>query len=411
MRVLLIHKLYEYTGGAEVFFRETERVLRANGHDTWLIATGTPAADEPENLSRLTAPDYKSDSLLTKILDIPKSIYDLRKRTQVKAIIQEYKPDIVHLFSMNVHLTPAVIDAACDENIPLVGTFNDYRHICPNYKLFQNNQLCKQCKGGKFYNTVLNKCAKNSLGLSVASAAEAYVHQYMDVYGKFDHFTFSSDFLASTTQEFWPNREISWSKLRNPFESRSFMRSMQDDGYILYFGRIIEEKGVDRLIEAAELLPDIPFKIVGDGPDYQPLQQVVRDRGLTNVEFLGPKWGNELFPILDSARAVVVPSIWHENFPYVINQAFSIGKPVIGSDRGGIPELVDNGVRGLIFDPNNVAELAACIRRLYGDPAEAKKMGDAAKAYSDDIFNDEVFYKDIMSAYEWTLDAHNSHRR
>jgi glycosyltransferase involved in cell wall biosynthesis len=411
VKILLIHKLYEYTGGAEVFFRETERVLRENGHEILMIATGTSTPEDPANLRRLEAPDYKADSLLTKIKDIPKSIYDSRKRTQVKAIIEKFKPDIVHLFSMNVHLTPAVIDAAFEKNVPLVGTFNDYRHICPNYKLFQNNRICKECKGGKFYNTVRYKCAKNSLGLSIASAAEAYVHQYMDVYGKFDHFTFSSDFLAQTTQEFWPNREMSWSKLRNPFESRSFTRSTQDEGYILYFGRIIEEKGVDRLIEAAKLLSDIPFKIVGNGPDYEPLQQVVRDSGLTNVEFLGPKWGDELFPILNAARAVVVPSIWHENFPYVINQAFSIGKPVIGSDRGGIPELVENGKRGLIFEPNDVEELAACIRRLYGDVVEAHKMGDAAKAYSDDIFNDEVFYKDIMFAYERTLDAHHSHRR
>lgn len=412
MRVALAHKFFRLTGGADVFFRESERILRENNHTTLMIATGEEGdLVGVSNGLLLEAPAYDAPGALAKLRSLPAAIYDREKKKKVKAALQEFQPDILHVFAMNVHLSPSIVFAAKELGIPVVGTFNDYKHICPNYKLFHHNGICYDCKGKKFYNAARNNCCKDSRALSVASMIEAYVHEAMRVYDSFDHFTFSSSFLANVTQEFWPDKPISWSKLLNPFDSRKYVAPDRYDPYGLYFGRLIDEKGVDRLIAAAARVPEFSIKIIGDGPDLTALEGQARSRGLTNVEFLGPKWGAALDEILQFARFVVVPSIWHENFPYVINQSFAFGRPVIGARRGGIVELVDHGARGLIFDPDNVEELAQAIAALAVDEDLARRMGKVAKTWSDDLFCDEIAYRDIIHAYEVAIRAHSSHRR
>lgn len=412
MRIALAHKFIRLTGGADVFFRESERVLRENNHETLMIATGEEAdlIGVPNGLL-LEAPAYDAPGALAKLRSLPAAIYDREKKKIVKAALQSFQPDVLHVFAMNVHLSPSIVFAAKELGIPVVGTFNDYKHICPNYKLFHHNDICYDCKGKRFYNAVKNNCCKGSRALSIASMVEAYVHESMHVYDHFDHFTFSSDFLANITREFWPHRPVSWSKLRNPFDSRKYTAPDRYDPYGLYFGRLIDEKGVDRLVAAAALVPDFLIKVIGDGPDLAGLKLQAASLGLTNVEFLGPKWGAELDEILQHARFVVVPSIWHENFPYVINQSFAFGRPVIGACRGGITELVDHGTRGLIFDPDNVEELAHAMTTLASDEDLARRMGKTAKTWSDDLFRDEIAYSDIIKAYEVAIRAHHSNRR
>lgn len=403
MRILLAHKLWELTGGAEVFFRETERVIREAGHDTMLVATGTPQADDPDNLVLMDAPAYDSGGILTKVVNLPEAIYSRKKRAHFQQIIRDFKPDIVHIFAVNVHLSPSIIDAAEAEGVPVVATFNDYKHICPNYKLFAQGEICFSCKGGKFYHCAAKACAKGSRPLSIASTIEAYTHQAMGLYKKIKHFTFSSNFLAETTLDFWDGRDVSWSKLLNPFDSAKYQAPDVYEPFGLYFGRIIDEKGVDRIIDAASDIGGFPIKIVGNGPDEDMLRQRVVQEGLENVEFLGPMWGDELDKILSRAGFVIVPSIWHENFPYVINQSFAFGRPVVGSNRGGITELVDDGTRGLIFEPDEPGALASAINRLLADPDAQRRMGQNAKKYSDDLFNDETSLKNLMFAYERAL--------
>lgn len=405
MRVLLAHKFYETVGGAEVFFRETERALRLAGHQTEMIATGNASSTVPKDVHLLDAPNYKSGSFFKKALSLPTSIYDLNKQRQVAQIIERFKPDILHIFAINVHLTPAIVFAAKQAGVPVVVTMNDYKHICPNYKLYHHGKVCRDCEGEKFYNAIKNKCCKNEFGLSVASAMEAYVHRAIRYFDQIDHFTFSSDFIAQETQRFWPNRQISWSKLRNPFQSDAYEATAEYAQYGLYVGRVIEEKGVDKILQAAEAIDGFCIKIVGEGPDLDLLSRQAAQRGITNIEFLGAKWGDELELLIANARFVIVPSLWHENYPYVVIEAFAKGKPVIGSIRGGIPELVMDGETGLLFEPDDPVELATKIRFLAQNVDIARRLGRSAKAFADRQFTHELFLQELMQAYECALDA------
>lgn len=418
MRIILAHKFIKLTGGAEVFVQEAGRVLADNGHDVHYLATGSAEDVEwndyitPDNVTLLEAPTYSGGSTLSKVQSIPRAVWSNYAKKETSKLIDQFQPDLMHAFAIHVHLSPSILKAAKEKNVATVMTCNDYKHLCGNYKLFHNGAICMDCKGGKFLSPIRNKCAQNSIAMSTVTALEAYVQNKLGVYKNLvDHYTFSADFMANLTQEFWSNDDFSWSKLLNPFDSNSFTSIDGDNGYGLYFGRIIDEKGVDRLVEAAKNIDNFPIKIVGTGPDEEMLRARVKDLGLTNVEFLGPLWNKELEPVLSQARFVVVPSVWHENFPYVINQSFALGRPVIGANRGGITELISHGKRGLVYDADDISALSTAIKRLANDQKEARAMGEAAKDWSDNVFTDIRFNNELNEAYHKAQNAHSCTRR
>ncbi len=158
------------------------------------------------------------------------------------------------------------------------------------------------------------------------------------------------------------------------------------------------------LLSAAGIAKDAPLVVIGDGPDREMLKDLARTAELKNVRFVGPKWGVDLDNLLKNCRFVIVPSLWHENFPYVILQAFAAGKPVLGSERGGIPELVLHGKHGWIYGSSNPRELAYCIQEAFGTSNSIiQEMGERAKRFVTNEFNDEVFYQRIERIYRDVL--------
>lgn len=406
MRVLLAHKFFETRGGGEIFFHETGRALEQSGHEVAYFATSTdPSKADGSRTFLLPPPDYENSNPVRRATQIGRVIYSRSVKERFAEAIRTFKPDLVHVFSIHVHLTPSILTAAHEAGVPILMSCNDYKHICPNYKLYHHNRICTDCKGGKFYMAAVNRCCKGSLSLGVASALEAYAHDLMGVYDYVHTFLFSSQFMASETEEFWASRPFRWRRLRNPFDSTKFPLEAAYENYALFFGRLIEEKGVDVLLEAARLAPAVHVRIVGDGPEEGPLRARATEIGLTNVEFVGPLWGAGLDDVLAKARFVVVPSVWHENYPYVINQSFAFGKPVIASNRGGMPELVDHGKTGLIYDATDPAALAEAMQTLWDDPDRAVALGRAAKEYSDAEFNDQRFIQTLLGIYREVLDA------
>lgn len=404
MRILLTHNNFVVTGGAEVFFHEVGRVLAAQGHQIAYMCAQDEKADSPWKDYFSPVASYDQGSLVSKALSYPKLVYNRSAKQAMARLIADFKPDIVHAFAIYVQLTPSILDAAREAGVPVVMSCNDYKHICPNYKLYHHGKPCEECKGGKFYRAIVNRCSHDSLVYSVASSVEAYSHNSLNIYRKNVHtFLFASEFMAHKTEEFWGKGNFRWSMLRNPYEAKAHRAPKNLGEYALYFGRIIDEKGVNILLEAAALARDVPLVVVGDGPDLAMLKQQADAQCLTHVRFVGAKWGGELDQILRDARFVVVPSLWHENFPYVILQAFAMGKPVIGSNRGGITELVAHGERGLVYEACDANALADAMRTLMTDSVRTRGMSVAAKRYANIEFNDSKFYADIMNIYNGVL--------
>ena len=212
-------------------------------------------------------------------------------------------------------------------------------------------------------------------------------------------FLFASRFMAEMTEEFWEGQDFRWKLLRNPFNPMRYKAHIAPGNYALYFGRIIGEKGVNVLVDAAAMSPDVPVVIVGDGPDYESLKRNVAERKLVNVSFTGAKWGDELEHLIRESGFVVVPSLWHENFPYVILEAFAHGKAVVGAHRGGIPELVLDGERGFTYEATDARALSEKLDQMHSSPALQQKLGLAARAFVEEEFGDAQFYRSLNEIY------------
>jgi len=144
--------------------------------------------------------------------------------------------------------------------------------------------------------------------------------------------------------------------------------------------------------------------IVGEGPQEKELKTFVLNNKLNNVEFIGLKRGGELKSLVSNAKFVVVPSEWYENSPLVIYESFALGKPVIGSNIGGIPELIDDNVNGLIFEPGNSDELADKINFLLDRPKLITDYGKRAREKAEKDFSPEPHYEKMLEKYHRLLD-------
>lgn len=394
MKVLLVHKFFHITGGAEVFFLETARILSKNGHDVAFFSTKDKLNIKTKYEGYFVKPPKYN------VANIGKIIYSVEAKEKFAKLLDDFKPDVVHAFGIFTHISPSIFEAGKERKIPVVLTCNDYKHICPNYKLFHHGKLCEKCKGKKFYEAALNKCCHDSMAYSVASALESYYHEKMNLVRKnVDLFLFASNFMAKKTEEFWGKDTFRWKKLVNPIKIEPIKKSTGGSDYILFFGRLVEEKGVDKLLLTMKRLPKIKLIIVGDGPERKKLEELKTEKAIDNVEFVGEKWGKEVKKIIEESRFVVIPSIWYENLPYAIIQAFILGKTVVAAKIGGIPEIVKDKKNGVLYDPNKKESMMRAVNYLWQRPKSSLEMGKAARKYIQKEFNEEKFYKSLMGIY------------
>lgn len=407
MKILLVHKFWRKVGGAEVYFQDVARILRNHGHEVKIYTTDYAAEGSrdvfkrDDNVIFGKSVEYLNGNILNRLRNIPEVIYSKTHKEQFRKVVRDFKPDIVHVFAIYITITPSVLDVCTEENVPVVMSCNDYKHICPNYRLFHHGRICEDCKGGKFYKAVLNNCSKHSLAVSFISAVESYTHSRMDIWKKnVKAFLFESKFMMNKTEEFWGKGAANLEFLGKPFNATHYNLSKGDEGYILFLGRLSDEKGVDVLIRAMKQVPGAQLKIAGSGTHRTVLEKLAADEQISNVTFLGSKYGEELEVLLGNCRFLVVPSLWHENFPYVMMEAFARGKAVVGSDKGGIPEYIFPGETGYVFPSHDSEALAGYINELWSHPAKAEAMGAKAKELADKQFNDEAFYERLAEIYE-----------
>lgn len=182
--------------------------------------------------------------------------------------------------------------------------------------------------------------------------------------------------------------------------------------YIVYFGRLVPGKGLFTLIKAMEQIKEISLYIIGEGPLHKELQSFVKNSRLNNIRFLGYLSGRPLKEIMGNALFTVVPSECYETFGFVIAESFALGKPVIGSRLGAIPELIEDGVNGLLFEPGDAKELAFKIKYLLKNPSLIIQMGKNARKKVEEKFNPQIHYLRLIEIYERVIDDYKrSHPR
>jgi glycosyltransferase involved in cell wall biosynthesis len=200
----------------------------------------------------------------------------------------------------------------------------------------------------------------------------------------------------------WPEELIEY--VPNFIVLSEFVPQFNPGNYFLYLGRLSSEKGILTLVNAfmKTKFEDVKLLIVGDGPIKKQLEE--QTRADSRIRFTGYLSGGSLIKITRSALSVIVPSEWYENAPISILESFASGKPVIGSRIGGIPEMIDEGVNGYLFEPGNVDDLREKLELILSlSGKEISKMGQAARRKVEEKYNPGLHYEKLMDIYRRVL--------
>lgn len=346
--------------------------------------------------------DYqdKKLSFLKKIKVVLKILYNYQAKQNLEKLLREFQPDIAHLHNIYHQLSPSIIDMLKKYQIPMVMTLHDYKLICPNYKIYSKNEVCYKCQGERYYNCFFRKCMKDSYAKSFLVMIEAYLNnKILKLYHKIDLFIVPSHFMEDVCVKFG----ILENKLRvvNNFVDSSCISNakVSDKSYLLYFGRLSEEKGIDILLKAMEKIEDnIKLKIVGVGPEEKNLKiKSVKLKVKKNIEFIGYKYGEELNNLIINAKAIIIPSIGLENMPMSMLESMALGKVVIASKIGGISEVIKDGVNGMLFSSGNSDSLATKINQLREININDMEKNAIATIKN---FSSEEHYDNIINIYK-----------
>ncbi|MEF2838214.1 MAG: glycosyltransferase family 4 protein [Oscillospiraceae bacterium] len=399
MKVLMVNKFHYRKGGSETYYFTLAEAMKAMGHEVIFFAMedkkNIPCEQEEYFVSNASV-NGGIKSKLKIILHLTYSREAYKKMTQ---LLQAEKPDLVILNLVHKQITLSIIDAIKehDPKLPIFWTMHDLIAVCPSYTMRDGNgNICEKCLGGDFSHCVQNKCIKGSSLMSLLSKHEAEFIRRKKWYDRVDLYICPSEFYRRklTEGKFTKSPIVT---MRNPLPiGTEFDVSEADEGYVLYFGRLSPEKGVKTLIEAAKLC-GCHLVILGTGPQEAELKACAE--GFTNIEFKGFQTGATLKRYVRNSRCVVMPSACYENGPYSAMEAMTMGKPLIVSNRGGLPELVEDGVNGYIFD-GKAQELADRICQMQMLSKEQYiQMGRTSLEKAQGLFDAKAYIKQIESYY------------
>lgn len=340
MKVLLVNKYHYLRGGAEKYYFNLSRLLRLHGH---------------------------------KVAFLKKNI---------KLTLDNFRPDIVHIHNIYYHLPASIIGTIKSRGIPIVYTVHDYHLISSDMNMYYKNRNPLFLLGFYLFMFINKLLWINSRNIDYFLAPSKFMRRKLISHG-----------YSSRKVVYVPNFTFIKDKKYKPIIGT----------YVLFFGRLLEHKGVQILIKSAMETPDIKYRIAGDGKYKRPLLELVDKLKVKNVEFVGKLNGKKLEDSILNARFCVVPSLWPENCPMTILEAFALKKTVIASDIGGIPEIVEDAKNGLLFKPGDSNDLAEKIRLLWNNPKLAEKSGSEGLKTIKEKFSPEVHYKKLMAVYHKVL--------
>jgi glycosyltransferase involved in cell wall biosynthesis len=391
MNILLASKYFFPNGGTEIYLRILLDTLPALGHacvpfsvaykDNWpspyaKYFVPPPAVPDAPRLEQMRL----TPALALRLLE--RSTYSFTANRYLRRLLDAVGPiDVAMALNIYTYLSPSIFHVLAKRGIPIVAQVGDYNMICPNYQLLRDDTPCQLCQKGAYYHAVRYRCVKHSLAASTARVAAMYVQRFLKLWDLVDLFLVPCHFMKKTLvgAGFRPDRlHVLPYAIRVPVEEPSLPKG----NYILSFGRVSREKGIDILIRAYQLAaPGVDLVIVGRSYDneQQRLQSLIAPAFRERIRFVGFQEGEALARWIGQALLCVVPSRWYDNAPLAISESLGHGTAVAGARLGGIPEQIDEGVDGVLFDPNDPTELAGKLVALLADKPGLARMGLAGR--------------------------------
>ncbi|MCB1541876.1 MAG: glycosyltransferase [Rhodoblastus sp.] len=407
MRLLAIHRLHHRKGGAEGVHLDHLALFRERGWDCAEFAMAHPD-NEPSDWSDYFPARFEPPSGLAGLAATPRFFHSGEAREKFTRLLDDFKPDIIHAHGVYHHLTNAILKPARERGVPMVYTLHDYKLICPAYHFYTERMgVCEQCRGGRQWRCLVNRCTHGSLAMDALYALDGFIQWRVGALrNAVSRFIGPARFIVDKFAEhgFAPD------KLRyipNFFESADdapvdppAVAALREKygRYVLFFGRLSAEKGVDLLIDACAQA-GVPLVVVGDGPKRAELQARAAARGGAGA-FLGHLKGAALWAHVEAASLVALPSVWYEIAPKSILEAQARGKPSLVTTIGGLPEMVEEGATGFLAAPSDLASLVAALGRAFAlDDATLARMGALARERATTTFTRERYYGEMTALY------------
>ena len=398
MKILMINKFLHPNGGSETYIFRLGDYLKSQGHEVQYFGMEHTGRCVGNRVNAYTSDmDFHGGSKLSKLTYPIKTIYSSEARKKLRLVLEDFRPDVCHLNNFNYQLTPSILLEIAKwkrEGHPcrVVYTAHDLQLVCPNHMCSNPNtgENCEKCLGGDFLNCTKGKCIHGSLAKSAVGTLEAMLWNGCGVYKNIDVIICCSEFLKTKmgTNPLFAGKTVA---MHNFVDRISYEKAEKKD-YVLYFGRFSREKGIDTLIQVCKALPEIPFIFAGTGP----LEEEIA--GVPNIQNVGFQRGQALEALIREARFSICPSEVYENCPFSVMESQMYGTPVLGANIGGIPELIEPGKTGELFESGNAAQLKGKIQALW----ENRELTDRYSENCADVRFDDVarYTEKLMKLYK-----------
>ena len=321
-------------------------------------------------------------------------IFNARASYQLKAIVAQFSPDIVFVQNLFPLISPAALPFLGRLHLPIIMRVANYRLICPNGLLFSHGQICDRCEHSGEHWCILRNC-EGSLPKSVGYAIRTAVARQMGLYKEnVDAYISASRFLKDRLSRCgFSSEKINVIPNVVHDESIGVKAHNNFDPYVIYVGRLSQEKGIHTILKAAELCPEIPFRFVGALRDHFQLPAYIP----SNVTIAGPEYDRQhLAKLYAGARLTVSASECFETFGMSIAEAMLHRLPVVAPRHGVFPDLVQDEITGLLFDPGKASDLAQAIRKLWRAPDVCVSMGAYGRARVLERCSPAIYYSKLM---------------
>jgi glycosyltransferase involved in cell wall biosynthesis len=403
---------YLFGGQERVLLSEIEW-LRSQGHEIAVFAVDNPQTCKDNVRKYLLDTDdiFKArqkglrPKLTTKLKYFFSGIYNRKSAKAFEHAIHDFHPDIIHSHGPSRYFTSSIFHVAKGHNLPVIFSEHCVRLACPSYYFLKGYQTyCKDelCIKGNYVHCVLNRCYEKSLLKSIYYSLELAWNKprYMECV---DYIIAPSQYLRDVL-------------IRTGFDSKKIklIRNFVDfvpikpdfhpgEGFV-FCGRASQEKGLMSLIKAFARMPDLQLKIIGDGNCLKQLKTVVEQNHLRNITITGFIEGSALTPIIENSKCVILPSLCAENAPIILLEAMACGKPILGSNLGGIPEIITDDTVGKLFKPGDVDSMVSSVRwieSLHKD--ELTEMGANNRRVIEENYSLDAHGKQITELYNMAI--------